>query len=124
VGAGAKDLGHDDESSDTIDTVSASFTPLKFLVPMFAGWVSRHQLDMIEYLQEENRVLKERLGGRRLRFTDAERRRLARKAQALGRSVLNKLEHWLRRTRFYAGTENWWRRSGTISIGGDRAALA
>ena len=29
---------------------------------MFAGWVNRHQLDVIEYLQEENRVLKERLG--------------------------------------------------------------
>jgi putative transposase len=42
--------------------------------------------------QEENRVLKERMGGRRLRFTDAERRRLARKAQALGRKVLNELE--------------------------------
>ena len=40
-------------------------------------------LDVIEYLQEESRVLKERMGGRRLRFTDAERRRLARKAQAL-----------------------------------------
>ncbi len=37
-------------------------------------------------------MLKERLGGRRLRFTDAERRRLARKAQALGRKVLNELE--------------------------------
>ena len=49
-------------------------------------------MDLIEYLQEENRVLKERLGGRRLRFTDAERCRLARKAQALGRKVLNELE--------------------------------
>jgi len=47
---------------------------------MFAGWVNRHQLNVIDYLQEENRVLKERLGGRRIRFTDAERRRLARKA--------------------------------------------
>jgi hypothetical protein len=45
---------------------------------MFAGWVNRRQLDVIEYLQEENRVLKEHMGARRLRFTDAERRRLAR----------------------------------------------
>jgi hypothetical protein len=50
---------------------------VQMLLLMFAGWVNRHQLDVIEYLQEENRVLKERLGGRRLRFTDAERRRLA-----------------------------------------------
>jgi hypothetical protein len=42
--------------------------------------------------RDENRVLKERMGGRRLRFTDAKRRRLARKAQALGRKVLNELE--------------------------------
>src|ERR1039457_7601784 len=62
------------------------------LLLAFAGWVNRHQLDVIEYLQEENCVLKERMGGRRLRFTDAERRRLARKAQALGRKALNELE--------------------------------
>jgi putative transposase len=49
-------------------------------------------VDVIEYLQEENRVLKERLSGRRIRFTDAERHRLARKAQALGRKILNELE--------------------------------
>src|ERR1700688_4907281 len=65
--------------------------PVQLLLLMFAGWVNRHQLDVIEYLQEENRVLKRRLGGRRLRFTDAERRRLARKAQALGRRVLRDL---------------------------------
>ena len=59
------------------------------LLIMFAGWVNRHQLDVIEYLQEENRVLKECMSGRRLRFTDAERRGLAQKAQALGRSSLS-----------------------------------
>jgi putative transposase len=67
-------------------------TPLQMLLSVFAGWVNRHQLDVIEYLQEENRVLNERLNVRRLPFTDAERRRLARKAQALGRKVLNALE--------------------------------
>jgi hypothetical protein len=69
----------------TISTSSA-------LLVIFAGWVNRRQMDVIEYLQKENRVLKERLGGRHVRFTDAERRRLARKAQALGRKVLNELE--------------------------------
>jgi integrase-like protein len=72
--------------------MSPLLQPLQMLLLMFAGWLNRHQLDVIEYLQEENRVLKERMGGRRLRFTDAERRRLARKAQALGRKVLNELE--------------------------------
>ena len=47
---------------------------------MLAGWINRRQVDVIEYLQEENRVMKERLGGRRIHFTDAERRRLARSA--------------------------------------------
>jgi putative transposase len=66
--------------------------PFQLVLLMFAGWVNRHQLDVIAYLQEENRVLKERLGGRRLRFTDAERRRLARRAQSLGRKVLKEIE--------------------------------
>jgi hypothetical protein len=67
--------------------------PFQLVLLMFAGWVNRHQLDVIEYLQEENRVLKERLlGGRRPRFTDAERCRVARKAYALGRRVLKELE--------------------------------
>lgn len=66
--------------------------PLHLLLMMFAGWVNRHQLDAVDYLREENRVLKERLGGQRIRFTDAERRRLARKAYALGRKALNDLE--------------------------------
>ena len=72
--------------------MSPLLLPLQMLLLIFAGWVNRHQLDVIAYLQEENRVLKERMAGRRLRFTDAERRRLARKAQALGRKVLNELE--------------------------------
>jgi len=72
--------------------MSAIYLPLHLLLWMFAGWVNRHQLDMIEYLLEENRVLKERVGGRRLRFTDAERRRLARKARVLGRKMLKELE--------------------------------
>jgi len=66
--------------------------PLHLLLLMFARWVNRHQLDVIAYLQEENRVFKERLGGRRIRFSDVERRRLARIAHALGRKVLNELE--------------------------------
>jgi len=72
--------------------MSSLLQPLHLLLMMFAGWVNRHQLDLIDHLQEENRLLKERLGGRRIRFTDAERRRLARKAYALGRKVLNELD--------------------------------
>jgi hypothetical protein len=72
--------------------MSSLLQPLHLLLMMFSGWVNRHQLDLIDYIQEENRLLKERLGGQRLRFTDAERRRLARRAFALGRKALNELQ--------------------------------
>ena len=39
--------------------------PLRFLLVVLAGWVNRHQLDVIDYLREENRVLKEQLGSKR-----------------------------------------------------------
>ncbi len=61
---------------------------IQFLILIFAGWVNRHQQDVIEYLQEENRALHEQLGGKRLRFTDSQRRRLAAKAKAIGRRGL------------------------------------
>ncbi len=61
---------------------------LQFLMLLFAGWVNRHQQDVIEYLQEENRARREQLGGKRLRFTDPQRRRLAVKAKAVGRKGL------------------------------------
>ena len=54
-----------------------------------AGWVNRSQQDVIEYLQEENRVLREHLGGRRLVFTDVQRRRLAARAERISRRTLS-----------------------------------
>ena len=39
--------------------------PLQLLLLIFGGWTNRRQLAVIEYLHEENRVLKERLGRRR-----------------------------------------------------------
>jgi transposase InsO family protein len=65
--------------------------PLQFLLVLFAGCVSRHQQEMIEYLQEENHVLREHLGGKRIRFTNAQRRRLARRAKPIGRRRLREI---------------------------------
>ena len=62
--------------------------PLRFVLITLAGWMHQQQREVIDYLQEENRVLREQLGPRRLRFTDAQRRRLAAKARTLGRRVL------------------------------------
>jgi len=47
---------------------------------------------VIEYLLEENRVLREQLFGKRLRFTDAQRQRLAVKGRALGRKRLKEFD--------------------------------
>jgi hypothetical protein len=71
-------------ASATLDTM----LPLRFVLVALAGWMNQRQRDVIDYLQEENRVLREQLGSRRLRFTDAQRRRLAAKAKTLGRRVL------------------------------------
>jgi hypothetical protein len=68
-----------------------SVAPLQFLLLVFAGWVNRRQAEVVVYLQEENRVLREQLGGRRLRFTEAQRRRLAAKGRAVGRRTLEQL---------------------------------
>ena len=46
---------------------------------------------MIESLIEENRVLKEQLGGKRLRLTNDQRRRLAAKGKAIGRRLLARI---------------------------------
>jgi putative transposase len=61
---------------------------LQLLISILAAWLNRSQQDLIEYLQEENRVLREQLGGRRLLFTDVQRRRLAAKARKIGRKGL------------------------------------
>ncbi len=58
---------------------------------LFAGWVNRRQLDVIDYIKEEDRVLREQLGSGRLRFTDDQRRRFAVKGRALGRRALDGL---------------------------------
>ena len=65
--------------------------PFQFLVLLMAGWIHRRQQLAIAYLQAENRVLRERLGTGRLRFTDAERRLLAEKGEGLGRTMLAEL---------------------------------
>jgi hypothetical protein len=62
--------------------------PLAFLVLLFAGWVNRQQQAVIEYLLEENRVLRAVHGPRRLRLTDDQRRRLGVKGKVLGRRRL------------------------------------
>jgi hypothetical protein len=65
---------------------------LAFLLMMVSGWLHRRQLVVIEFLKAENRILRERLRGKRIRFTDAERAPLARKAKPNGRKGLLELD--------------------------------
>ena len=62
--------------------------PFQFLLVSIAGWMNQDQQQVIEYLREENRVLREQLGNHRILFNDDQRRRLAVRAKRLGRKLL------------------------------------
>ena len=72
-----------------MDAVSPAFS---FVLVVLAGWMNRRQQQVIEYLKAENRMLKAKVRGRRIRFTDVERALLARQAKAVGRKALLALE--------------------------------
>jgi transposase len=67
------------------------FDPFRLLVVSVAGWLGQQQRDAIDYLREENRVLREQLGAKRLRLNDDQRRRLAAKARMLGGRILREV---------------------------------
>lgn len=50
---------------------------LQALIALLACWINKYQEHVIAYIQEENRLLKAQLQGRRLNLTENERRRLA-----------------------------------------------
>jgi len=65
--------------------------PFRPLLISLAGYLNQQQQEVIDYLQEENRVLREQLGGKRLRWNDDQRRRLAVRAKKLGGRMLQEL---------------------------------
>ena len=65
--------------------------PWQLLLVSLAGWVNRHQQEVITCIQEENRIFRGKLKGKHIRVTDGERRRLAVKAKALGRKILREV---------------------------------
>jgi putative transposase len=69
-----------------------SSLPLQFLLLTVAGWMTRKQNAVTEYLVAENAVLREQIRGRRIRYTDAQRRKLAIVAKKLGRKELSMLD--------------------------------
>jgi putative transposase len=62
--------------------------PVQFVLIAIAGWMNERQQQTIEYLREENRVLREQLGNRRMLFNDDQRRRLAVRAKGLSHKLL------------------------------------
>jgi hypothetical protein len=58
--------------------------PLQFMAAWLAVWLGRVLQEQIDYLKAENQLLQEKLGTKRVRLTDAERRRLATLGKALG----------------------------------------
>ena len=63
-----------------------SLNSFRFLLVVIAGWMN--QQHVIEYLHEKNCFLRSRIGPRRLRLSDDQRRRLAVKAKLLGWRLL------------------------------------
>ena len=78
-------------ASGRLATMPSLSPPLQLVLVALAGWMNQQQRDVIDYLQQENRVLREQLGSRRLRFTDNQRRRIAAKARTLGRRLLREI---------------------------------
>jgi putative transposase len=71
--------------------MTADVPRLRLLLVSLAGWINRYQQHVIEYLVEENRVLREQLKGHRLRLKDDQRRRLAATGHRLGRRLLSRV---------------------------------
>jgi putative transposase len=65
-----------------------TWKPLTFFAVAVAGWMNRQQQDAIEFLKEENKILREKLGPKRLLLSDEQKRRLATKGKILGRKLL------------------------------------
>lgn len=54
-------------------------------------WMNRRQQEAIEYLRMENRILREKLGHKRLILNESQKRRLAEAAGKLGRELLRQV---------------------------------
>ena len=64
---------------------------LQMWFAVLIGWLDREERDALAFLIEENRILRAQLGGRRLRLTADDRRRLAVRAFRVGRRVLRQV---------------------------------
>ena len=61
-----------------------TWKPWHFFTVAIAGWMNRQQQEAIEYLRTENRILREKLGHKRILLNESQKRRLAEAAGKLG----------------------------------------
>ena len=74
--------------ADPEEKVKVLLQPWQLQLLVLAGWINRQQQDVIEYLVAENRVLRKKVGKKRIVLTDEQRRQLAVKGKILGRKRL------------------------------------
>jgi putative transposase len=79
--------------------------PWTILLAMMAGWLNRHQQDMIEYLKAENAILKEKIGKKRIILSDEQRIRLAILGKNIGRKALVRFAVCFHQTQCSSGTD-------------------
>ena len=79
--------------------------PWTFFAVAIAGWMNRQQQEVISYLREENRILREKLGHKRIILNLAQKRRLATAVKRVPRELLRQFG-----TLFSPGTLLRWHR--------------
>jgi len=78
-----------------LSSSNMSWKPPQLVALLIAGvasWLERRAAAQIDYLKAENRALRSRLGGRRILFTNAERRTLAGLAKNIYSKALRELD--------------------------------
>lgn len=68
-----------------------TWTPWRFFLVAIAGWMNRQQQEAIAYLKVENRILREKLGQKRILLNVSQKRRLAAVAARLPRELLRQV---------------------------------
>ena len=58
--------------------------PFRLLLISLAGYLNQQQQDVIDYLQEEKRVLRQQVGNKRLRLNDDQRPGSSGQCQEIG----------------------------------------
>jgi transposase InsO family protein len=71
--------------------VKAPLQPWQLLLLVLAGWLNRSQQNVIEYLLAENRILRNKLGKKRILLNDNQQRRLGVKGKVFGRKMLQEI---------------------------------